>query len=29
MIDLDHAIVTSKCLWLFFKIFHIIPIDER
>jgi uncharacterized membrane protein SirB2 len=28
MLDLDHSVVTSKCIWLLFKIFHVLPIDE-
>ncbi|MBK8156981.1 MAG: DUF1765 domain-containing protein [Streptococcus sp.] len=28
MIDLDHAVVSSKCIWLLYKIFHILPVDE-
>lgn len=29
MIDLDHAVVSSKCIWLIYKIFNILPTDER
>lgn len=29
MIDLDHAVVTTKSLWLLYRIFHALPTDEK
>ncbi len=29
MLTLDHALITSKCLWMIYKIFHILPVEER
>ena len=29
LMDLDHAISGSKCLWMLYKILHIFPLDSR
>lgn len=29
LLDLDHGMSTAKCLWLLYKILHIIPFQQR
>ena len=29
MLDLDHSIIRSKCLWMLYKILHLFPSQER
>jgi len=29
LLNLDHGVSTAKCLWLLYKILHIIPLNQR
>lgn len=29
LMDLDHGMSTAKCIWLLYKILHIIPLKQR
>ena len=29
LIDLDHGMSTAKCIWLLYKILHVIPVSQR
>jgi len=29
LMDLDHGVSTAKCIWLMYRILHIIPLTQR